>query len=292
MRKPRGIVKWFALAGVALVNTSCGPDDVSTSGAESRVLAVAYDATLVEAEVVHQLDSELNLEDSLEAADRVVDRWIAEHIMVEAATQALPLADQNFDKEIASYRRSLLLHRYQEAYVQQRLERTVEEEEARAFYEEQPQLFPLTDYVVRARFLHLPDSDDGDLESVRSLLTSLDTVDYTPLEQWCINHGAVHGLDPDAWWYLDQLLREVPMQIYRADRQLADRRRIEFTQDGRRYLLVILEHALKDEPAPFALVQPRIEALVLYGRRQTLLQELEEKLVAAAWENGEVKKQQ
>jgi hypothetical protein len=290
--EPRDISNGLLLAGAFLFICGCGKGPESKAEGTDRVLAEAFGVTLSETEVLRELDAALSRKDSLEAADRVMDRWIAEQIMVEAATQALPLADQNFDKELATYRRALLLHRYEDAYVQQRIERTVDEDEARVFYEDQPHLFPLTDYVVRARFLHLPEGDDGDLEQVRELLASSDTADYTPLEQWCINHGAVHSLDPDAWWYLDQLLREIPMQIYRADRQLADRRLMEFTQEGRRHLLVILEHALKDDPAPFALVKPRIEALVLHGRRQALLLELEEKLVTAAWANGKVKKQQ
>jgi len=272
--------------GVILTGWGCSKLN-DGSHAEAHVAAQAYDRQLLWEELSTWIPDDLTAEDSVALATRLMEAWLREQVMLHQATLELAPNDVNFEEEIRAYRNALLTHRFEDRYVAERLNMAVSEAEARAFYEAQSNLFPLNDYVVRARFLHLP-ADGRNLKKVRDLFLSNDSNQVALLESWCVENGAIYSIDPEVWWWLDDLLQEVPFQLYRTERQLADRRLIEFEQDGRLYWLQILEHTLKDSPAPFELVKERIDELILHSRRTELLNSLQEQLLEKAHKEGAI----
>lgn len=278
----------LAFAGVALFAGCDWWAAGDTDNEPAAIAARAFDRVFTLEDVGARIPDELTPEDSADMAARVIDGWLREQVLVQQARQALPPEEQDFADELATYERALLTHAYEDRYVAQRLNGKVTEEEARAFYEQAPELFALNDFVVRATFVHLP--ANGMTDDTRNYLTtsmmSSDTTDIGALEVWCIENAAVHSVTPDTWWRLDDLLREVPLQLYRPERQLADRRLITFEQEGRAYFLRFWNHATAGEPAPFEAVQDQINELILHTRRETLLTQLQEQLLRNAWENG------
>lgn len=275
----------LALIGSALV-FGCG-EWASDAADEVLVAARAYDRVLSWNDLSAQIPDDLDAEDSTALATRLMEGWLREQVMLHQAELELQAADLDFKEELEAYRNALVMHRYEERYVAERLNEEVTEAEARAFYDAQSALFPVNDYVVRARFLHLP-ADGRDLASVQNLFLSMDSSQVAPLEAWCVENGAVYSIDPEIWWLLDDLIQEVPLQLYRPERQIADRRLISFEQDGRLYWLQFLEHSLKDAPAPFELVRERIEELILHARRTELLSTLQERLLEKAHTEGAI----
>ena len=275
------------LLGSALV--SCEFSHVNEAPAEIHA-ARAFDQVLPLIEVCDRIPNNASLADSTLMAQRYIDQWIREQVLVHQAETHLPLRLQGFEREIQAYRNALLLHHYKERYVQQRMQQDVPEEDALAFYEEHQDLFILTDYVVRATFIHLPREDGQDLPFIRSALMDDDSVTSFPLQQWCVEHGAVHSLNPTTWWYLEDLIQEVPLQLYRAEKQLANRKLIQFEAEERDYFIRFHEHALIDGVAPFEVVEDRVSELILHGKKQELLLQLEEELLIQAWEQGRVQK--
>lgn len=255
---------------------------------QAAIAARAYDRVFTLAEVGARIPDELAPEDSAEMAARVIDGWLREQVLVQQARQALPPTEQDFSAELATYERALLTHAYEDRYVAQRLDGDVTDEEAFRFYQQAPELFALNDFVVRATFVHLPTSalTDDTRAYIRSSMMSSDTTDIGALEVWCIENAAVHSVTPDTWWRLDDLLREVPMQLYRPDRQLADRRLITFDQENRTYFMRFWDHATAGEPAPFEAAQDQINELILHARRESLLTTLQEELLRKAWAEG------
>jgi hypothetical protein len=55
-------------------------------------------------------------------------------------------------------------------------------------------------------------------------------------------------------------------------------------------LVRFLEHALKNEVAPFEAVRNQVDELILHQRRKKLLLDLEENLVVSAWSEGAVQR--
>ena len=118
-----GILCWIAFGGAG---AGCGEAAESSTQAVARVGT----ATLTTAQVQAHVPVGLSLDDSATAAQRYVDQWVREQILVAQAEAALPPEAIAFEDEIKAYRNALLLHDFKERYVNERLDGEVSEEEA------------------------------------------------------------------------------------------------------------------------------------------------------------------
>ena len=272
-----GIVLWIALGGAG---TGCGEAAESSTQAVARVGT----ATLTSLQVRAHVPVGLSLEDSTTAAQRYVDQWVREQILVAQAEAALPPEATAFEDEIKAYRNALLLHAFKERYVNERMDSEVSDDEALAFYEANEASFMLTDYAVRVLFINAPET--AVLDDIREPFAALDSTGMIDIERWCVENGAIYGLDGSTWWTLSSFTKEVPMNFYRTESQLSSRRLVDFEAEGRHYLVRFLEHALKDEVAPFSAVRKDVVDMILHRRKQQLLLAMEEQLVVKAWAEG------
>jgi len=278
--------RWTAAAGIlfwiALGCTGAGCGEAAESSTQS--VARVGNATLTAAQVRAHVPVGLSLDDSATAAQRYVDQWVREQILVAQAEAALPPEAMAFEDEIKAYRNALLLHAFKERYVNERMDSEVSEEEALAFYEANEASFMLTDYAVRVLFINAPET--AVLDDIREPFAALDSTGMIDIERWCVENGAIYGLDGSTWWTLSAFTKEVPMNFYRTESQLSSRRLVDFEADGRHYLVRFIEHALKDEVAPFSAVRNDVTEMILHRRKQQLLLAMEEQLVVKAWAEG------
>lgn len=260
----------------------------SSGASADEVIARVGDQKLVASAVRSHVPTGLNPEDSVRSAERFVDQWIREQIIVLQAQEALPPEAIDFESELATYRNALLLHAFKERYASERLNVKVSEAEAMAFYAENEQSFVLTDYAIRVLFINAPSGSN--LNAVREPFASMDSTRIIEVERWCVENGAGYALDGSTWWTLSAFTKEVPMNFYRTETQLASRRLVEFEANDRTYLVQFLEHALKDHVAPFSAVQEQVTEMIVHRRRQALLLAMEEQLVVKAWAEGRVER--
>lgn len=254
------------------------------------IAAHVYEQSLLLSEIEDHIPSGTSPEDSVAMASRYMDQWIRQQVMVHQAERWLPENETDFSSELEAYRNALLLHAYKDRYVNERLETVVLDEDAAAYYERNKSSFILTDYSVRVLFVSAPEVMDDQMEEMRDAMASLDSSQFLAMERWCVENGATFSLADDIWWTLGDLTKEVPLELYRAETQIARRRPIEFEADGRIYVVRFLEHALKNDVAPFEAVRDQVDELILHQRRKKLLMELEENLVVAAWSEGAVQR--
>ena len=71
----------------------------------------------------------------------------------EVAEKELSKSEKNVDKELEDYRRSLLKYRYEQKYVNQRLDTAVTDAQIEKYYEAHIETFKLSLPIAKARFL-------------------------------------------------------------------------------------------------------------------------------------------
>ena len=193
--------------------------------------------------------------------------------------------------------------------MESRLDTDVDDREVLAYYEDHPELFTLHDHAVRVLYMHLPDPEssaialgapwtkrdtrawDKEVDQLKAWLTAAESVSIPLLERWCMEHGAVHHVDHEAWWRIAELLDEVPLSLYRVEDQIQRTSPLTFTAEGRVYFVRFLEHGLKGKVAPLDVARDQIEELVLQGRRQRMLDALRDTLFQQAWAEGKLRRE-
>jgi hypothetical protein len=289
VRIARKIQRTFVLA--AAVTLLAGCSNLSDEPVKSEpVAASVYERNLLLSEIENHIPNGTSPEDSVAMASRYMDQWIREQVMVHQAERRLPDGETDFLRELEAYRNALLLHAYKERYVNERLETVVSDEEAASYYERNKASFILTDYSVRVLFVSAPAAMDDQMDEMREAMASLDSSQFLSMERWCVENGAAFSLADDIWRTLGELTKEIPLELYRAETQIARRRPIEFEAEERIHLVRFLEHALKNDVAPFEAVRNQVDELILHQRRKKLLMDLEENLLVAAWSEGAVER--
>jgi len=275
----------FTLAIVCVNMISCEVFESKTS--RERIVISAFGKTLSLDKLSKRIPDVMSVEDSTLMAERIIEGWIREHVLLAEVEKNISEFNHDFEADVTAYRNALLVSHFESRYVASRIDGDVAENEIETFHNDHADLFLLQENVARALYVQLP-GEETQLDSVRTWLEASDSLSIPKLEQWCIEHGAHFALDFDYWWFLSDLLDQIPMQIYRVEDQLRQRKVIEFTDDNKRYLLRILEHQFKDLPSPIGIARERIVDLILQERRRTLLEDLRDDLVKEAWAQGEI----
>ena len=287
----------------------CGQTTFTTSGFGEDVVAEAYGEVLTWDSLAQRVPDALGLEDSAAFAERLIDRWMREHVMLAQADAQLKKERSSLDAALEAYRRSLLINTYETRYVESRLDTNVDEAEVQAYYEAHAELFTLHDHAVRVLYVHLPDPESSaialgapwtkrdarawekEMDQLNGWLTAADSVSIPLLERWCMEHGAVHHVDHEAWWRIAELLDEVPLSLYRVEDQIQRASPLSFSAEGRVYFVRFLEHGLKGKVAPLDVARDQIEELVLQGRRQRMLDALRDTLFLQGWAEGKLRRE-
>ena len=254
---------------------------------EDKVVVSAFGKNLLLDSLCSRIPNDLSFEDSTLLSERIIEGWVRENVLLAQAEKNINEFSSDFESSIRSYRNALLVTQFEREFIASRVDTKVQDEEIERFHSDYPELFQLKEHVLRAVFFEINTEEDM-LDSARIWLTTADSSSVPKLEQWSIERGAHFALDVDYWWFLSDLLQTVPMQVYRIEDQLRDRRLIEFTDGDSRYLLRILEHRLKDLPSPISIARKRIVDLIIQERRRSILENLRDDLVSDAWANGEI----
>ena len=254
---------------------------------EDKVVVSAFGKNLLLDSLCSRIPNDLSFEDSTLLSERIIEGWVRENVLLAQAEKNINEFSSDFESSIRSYRNALLVTQFEREFIASRVDTKVQDEEIERFHSDYPELFQLKEHVLRAVFFEINTEEDM-LDSARIWLTTADSSSVPKLEQWSIERGAHFALDVDYWWFLSDLLQTVPMQVYRIENQLRDRRLIEFTDGDSRYLLRILEHRLKDLPSPISIARKRIVDLIIQERRRSILENLRDDLVSDAWANGEI----
>jgi len=262
-----------------------GSCNSTSPNSDSIIVVEAFGKSLSLDSISARIPDNLNYDDSTMLADRIVNSWIREQVLLAQAEESLIEENEKLESQIQTYRNALLISEYENRFVNSRLNRTVTEFEVDEFHRTHPELFKLSEHIVKAVFFHIPE-EELELDSAKFWLNKADSLTMPKLEKWCIEHNATYAIETEDWWYLSDLLNQVPMQIYRLEDQLKRRQVTEFSSEGRTYMIKFLDHQLKDLPSPLAIAKERIEEIIIQERRSELLVNLRDDLVKEAWSLG------
>lgn len=227
------------------------------------------DKVLTLDELNESIPDELVAADSTELANSLIQSWINEELVYEKAKYNLGASSELIEKQVASYRKELFIFEYEKQQVHQKLDTTISEREIIAFYDENQESFQLNDYILKVRYVKLQ-FNSPDLTDVEQWLQSADSVDRAELTNYCHSY-AVKYYDDTSWIYLNELLRELPIEVYNKESFLRTGNLVKFQDDEHQYLLFIEKIQSKNTLSPLELERDRIKNLILNRRKLELL---------------------
>jgi hypothetical protein len=188
------IHRFVLLAAAVLALASC--NWVSDLIHDDEVVARIGKHKLYRSELAGFIPHDASPEDSAKLAGQYINTWAKEILFVDLAGERLSKTDGDVTREVEDYRRSLLKYRYEQQYLQERLDTVVAAPEIEAYYQEHQDLFILQVPVVRARFLDIL-KESADLEPLKKLMSSdeeeelalADSVAFSSALRWADRSG-------------------------------------------------------------------------------------------------------
>ena len=240
-------------------------------------VARVFETILYPSDISDAIPAGTSMQDSVVLAKRYVDTWVKDQLMLHRAEQALTEEQKDFEKQIAEYRRSLLIYSYRQKLLQQKLDTVVSETEILAYYEENINNFLLGQDVIRGTFIKVPLSASR-IDELRAWSRSNGEDDLDEMEKYCINYAEKYNNFNDTWVYFSSIKVQLPMQISQPSRYLRYNRDIETSDSSYRYFLHVADHLPEGEFAPIEMVKDDITNIILNIRKIEFLQDLESKV--------------
>ncbi len=281
----RRIVRITAILGIVLpALMSCRA--ISNFLHDDEVVAEVGTEKLYRSDLDAVIPKGTSPEDSTRLAMQYINTWASDLIYVSIAEQQLSKADRDVSAELEDYRKSLLKYRYEQLYVNERLDTAVSDENIEAYYEKHQDKFVLGRPLVKARYLRIHTDSPG-LEPIRKKMGSSEVDDLVEADSLAFSAAMRFSTWSNEWIDVSVLAREFGMSYESMLGLMKDGWIRQDDTLGVTSLAYVAEIMKKGELAPIEYSTPQIRDMILSARKQTLITVLEQDLLNEARENGQ-----
>ena len=215
----------------------------------------------------------ISAEDSTNLALQYINTWATDQLYSDIAQQQLSKEELDVTSELEDYRRSLLKYRYEQRYVNERLDTVVLKSDIDDYYDSHQDLFVLEVPIVKARFLDII-KDKMSSDKIEDL-EQADSLAYTSALRYEDNS--------EKWVDMVTFARNFGTDYGTLLSKLDKNGFIEIPDDrGDVRIAYICEIQRVGETANPDYCEDRIKDIIISTRKQTLLSTLEKELLSDA----------
>ena len=280
------IVHTIAIIGIVLsALTSCRA--ISSFLNNDETVAEVGNARLYRSQLNALIPKGVSQEDSVRLARQYINTWALDEVFLNIAEEQLSKAEKDVTRELEEYRRSLLKYRYEDLYVNERLDTAVSDDMVEDYYAAHQEKFLLNRPVVKARYLRIA-SDSPSLAKIRRKMDSDEVQDLVDADSLAYSSALKFSTWGNDWIDISTLAREFTtdhvslMSMMRGGW-------IEFADTtGTTSIAYVSEIIREGKVAPIEYCTPMIKDMIISARKQTLITTLEQDLLNDARKTGQL----
>ena len=259
--------------------------ETATELFRGEVVAKVGDHRLHRAQLENYIPAGVSAEDSAALARQYIQTWAEDILMMDMAEAQLSSQEKDVKAELEEYRKNLIKYRYEQLYIQQRLDTLVTEEETALYYRDNPDRFRLERPIVKSRYLIIP-ADARSVKVIRSKMSSEDEMEVVEADSLAASVALKYADLSDTWMDALVLAREAVVD-YRTLVGGLKSPFVEVTDDaGNLHLIYIVEMISEGKTAPLEYCRERIRDLILSSRKHALEEGLVQDLLDNARKNN------
>ena len=252
-----------------MIVSSC----VSKTRKDDVLVAQVGDKRLYFSEMSNIFPQNCSIEDSLALAKLFIDNWIKTKLLLKKAELNLSSEQLNITREIETYRTSLLIYKYEDLLLREKLDTVILDTEIQRFYEANQANFLSDEYLVKAVYIQLL-KDAPTLGNVRKWYLSDRENDLQDLTDYCRMYAVKHNLFDDEWVQWANIERELP-QKETATKRMMQNGYMEQQDEEYIYFVRIKEKRAPDDTAPLVFVKDKVKSIIINKRKLEFISELE-----------------
>lgn len=231
------------------------------------------------------LPEECTPEDSLIKVNSYIDLWVKKQLMVQKAEMYLTEEQADIESKVEDYKNSLLIHKYKEKFIEQKLDTNITSEEIKEYYLIHSTDFKLTKPAIKGTFVKILKTDEK-VSTIRAWSISSNPKDSVKLQEYCLEHAYKYNDFEGDWVYLSNILNDTPLVIDNQEEFLQRRSFQESEDESFYYFLKVKEYKLVNETSPIVFCKDNIKSIILNKREKMMLEELQTTIYQNALNEG------
>ena len=285
------MVRPFILIITALLlSGSCTFFDNVSKG--EKVVQIG-NAVLYKSDLDKVMPRHASLEDSAVFVAQFIDSWALRQLLVMKAEEQLPKGEKDVSSLLEEYRTQLLVFRYENMYVEQRLDTLIEESEKRDYYNLYKESFVTENGLFRGRFIKMHNSSPS-LQMVKRLSAKRDADGVEELEKLAYDTAYKYDDYGNNWVDLSIVARDMDMDITQLWEKLGklqanSKGTIETKDSVNSNFLQVIEYISPGSNSPFEYNANKIGDIILSKRKQELLMQLHKDIMSDALAGNKIK---
>ena len=249
----------------------------SSSPPRHSVIARVGDKLLLRKELSAVLPRGITKPDSVNQSKFFIQRWVKQELMLKMAEENLADDQKDVQRELDEYRTSLIIHRYQQQLINQKLDTVIVEGDIRQFYDSHPEKFILDQNIVKAIYIEVP-KDEAKLDQLKRWMSASDDKSRMELEKFSFQYATKFDYFNELWIDFSQIRSRMPVSFTSPNAILRRNSFIEASDGNKYYLAAIKDYRLIGDKAPFEFVKDRITNLILNTRKMEFIEELQKNI--------------
>lgn len=261
----------------------CSCESVSSLIHDDEVVAKVGKYKLYKSEVERFIPDMVSPEDSAILAAKYVNSWATDLLYMKVAEDQLTKPELDVTEELEVYRRSLLKFRYEQRYINDRLDTLITDEQVKEYYETHADDFQLSRPVLKVRFVDIM-KDSPNREKILAKMSSSDYSDIEAADTLARSYALKYFDSSDTWMDASELARNFGVEYTVMMANLWDKTiRIEPADRGD-ILVAYVCDIQRSGTAPLEFSEQRIRDIILSNRKHDLVKSLEQDLLDDALE--------
>ena len=214
--------------------------------------------------------------DSIDIAQSFIKKWTTDVLMYENAKRNISNKSE-IDELVESYRKSLIIHQYQQRLIEQRLPKEPSEQDLKAFYDQYSDQLQLKESIIKGLMLIVP-AKAPKLSNVRSWVQSGNTQSLENIEKYSIQNAISYDYFGDRWIQFSEILKKIPIKVEDASTYLSSHRFIEVADSTKHYFLKVEAYKNSGQVEPYEMAKDKITNILLNKQKAEFVAKFENDL--------------
>jgi len=259
------------IVALAIALAACSSD------ISDEPVASVGEKVLYKSKVEEILPKGISREDSISMSQNYIDKWVKQELLIQKADENLSDEQKDLRNEIEEYRNSLIIYKYKNELIRQRMDTVVTDQQIEEFYNSNPANFNLNNSIVKATFVMIP-GDLADPDLVKSLIADTSPEGIDELRDYCGQYAKKVNISADEWISFQVLEKNFPEKVDDPETFLTRNKLYEMNDSNYYYIVSIHDFKLSNDLAPIEFVRENIKNLILNQRKIKFLKEIEENI--------------
>ncbi|WP_317898178.1 hypothetical protein [Aurantibacillus circumpalustris] len=246
-----------------------------------RIIATAGNESLDISEYNTEFISTGIIKDSIYNAKKSIENWATDALFYQEAIDKLSEDEIDIEKQVESYRRSLINYIYQTKLIEANLDTVINRSEIESYYEEHRDNFILNENIIKVNYFKIPVRTPA-LPKIKKLLNSFNPKDKELLNDLCVQNAENFFMNDSTWLFLEDIKKEIPALREQPDFNLSPGRVVEFADDEFYYYLKVKDVKVKNGLSPINFEANNIKKYIINIRKTALVMEYKKNLLEKA----------